>query len=148
MSRDYPSDLKPRSNNGKSVAQASGSRGTVMMVTDNPTSFPPDLGPLEDDVAFSDDASDLCDAVTSLQREKGSLAYELVWVMREALPQMVGRVLTSQEFEDEMGKVRSFLVDIGRELGRRESGDLSLSMASGENRAEPDPTILEKIEKV
>ncbi|GKG34076.1 hypothetical protein Tco_0434235, partial [Tanacetum coccineum] len=73
--------------------------------------------------------------------------YKLVWVMREAIPQMVGKVLTSQEFEDEMGKARSFLVDKGRKLGRRESENLSLSMESGENRVETDPTTLEEIKK-
>nr|GEW18861.1 hypothetical protein [Tanacetum cinerariifolium] len=92
---------------------------------------------------FKQQAADLGDAAASLQREKESLAYELVWVMRETIPQMVGKVLTSQEFEDEMEKVRSFLVDQGRE-----SRDLSLTMASGKNRLEHDPIMLEEIEKV
>ncbi|GKD56109.1 hypothetical protein Tco_1289496 [Tanacetum coccineum] len=61
---------------------------------------------------------------------------------------MVGKVLTSQEFEDEIAKVRTFLVDQIRELGRHESRDLSLTMASGMNRVEPDPTMLEEIKKV
>ncbi|GKG56011.1 hypothetical protein Tco_0577086, partial [Tanacetum coccineum] len=34
-----------------------------------------------------------------------------------------------------------------RELGRRESRDLSLTMASGENRVDPDPIILREIKK-
>ncbi|GKG48552.1 hypothetical protein Tco_0512699, partial [Tanacetum coccineum] len=78
---------------------------------------------------FKKQTSNLGDAAASLQREKELLAYELV---REAILHMVGKVLTSKEFEDEMGKVRSFLVDKGRELGRHGLEDLSLSMASGE----------------
>ncbi|GJU56928.1 hypothetical protein Tco_1234694 [Tanacetum coccineum] len=35
---------------------------------------------------FQQQAADLGDAAASLQREKESLAYEMVWVMREAIP--------------------------------------------------------------
>ncbi|GKC35677.1 hypothetical protein Tco_1048061 [Tanacetum coccineum] len=42
----------------------------------------------------------------------------------------------------------SLAYEMGRELGRRESRDLSLTMASGMNRVEPDPTMLEEIKKV
>ncbi|GJY79556.1 hypothetical protein Tco_0485357 [Tanacetum coccineum] len=45
------SDRNPRPSGGNSPAQASGSRGAVKKVTNNPTSHPPDLGPTEDDVA-------------------------------------------------------------------------------------------------
>ncbi|GKG36905.1 hypothetical protein Tco_0447078, partial [Tanacetum coccineum] len=48
---------------------------------------------------------------------------------------MVGKVLISQEFEEEIAKVSTFLVDQGRELGRRESRDLSLIKESGMNQA-------------
>ncbi|GJR91782.1 hypothetical protein Tco_0215793 [Tanacetum coccineum] len=210
------SDRNMRPSSENSPAQASGSQGAVKKVTNNASLLPPDLGPVADDVALSDDvtpwteqdhgkmseymfmplshesvsyyekkihditsalrhcedqldvtqeekhytyiseelnrfkqqAADLGDAATSLEREKESLAYEMVWVMREAIPQMVHKVLTSQEFEYEIAKVRSFLVDQGCELDRRESRDLSLTMASGRNRVEPDPTMLEEIKKV
>nr|GEX16933.1 hypothetical protein [Tanacetum cinerariifolium] len=56
-------------------------------------------------------------------------------------------VLHSDEFDQKMAKVQNVLIEQGRELGRRESGGLSLSMASGENHAELDPAMLEKVEK-
>ncbi|GKC31557.1 hypothetical protein Tco_1038851 [Tanacetum coccineum] len=113
------SDRNMRPSSENSPAQASGSQGAVKKVTNNPSLLPPDLGPVADDVALSDDvtseymfmplskytgayssytyiseelnrfkqqAADLGDAAASLQREKESLAYEMVWVMREAIP--------------------------------------------------------------
>ncbi|PWA46105.1 hypothetical protein CTI12_AA437930 [Artemisia annua] len=79
-------------------------------------------------------ASDLANMMASLQREKESLVYEMVWVMREAIPQVVR-------------KVRTVLVDQGRELGRRELRDLSLATPSVEDRIEPDPIMLEERER-
>ncbi|GJU07444.1 hypothetical protein Tco_1123874 [Tanacetum coccineum] len=157
-----------------SPAQASGSQGAVKKVTNNRTSLPSDLGPAADEVALSDDVTPgpnkitiRCPKVTrkekqeiesdfnALRYENNDLrskytgaSYEMVWVMREAIPQMVGKVLTSQEFEDEMEKVRSFLVDQGRELGRRECRDLSLTWQWYVTLCEPDPTVLEEIKIV
>jgi chromosome segregation ATPase len=96
---------------------------------------------------FKQQASDLANTVALLQHEKESLAYEMVWVMREAIPQVVRKVLKSQEFDDEMEKVRTVLVDQGRELGRRELRDLSLATPSVEDRIEPDPIMLEERER-
>ncbi|GJW19888.1 hypothetical protein Tco_0027324 [Tanacetum coccineum] len=39
------------------------------------------------------------------------------------------------------------MIKQGRELRRRESWDLLLSMASGKNRMELDPTMLEEVER-
>ncbi|GKC89923.1 hypothetical protein Tco_1150572 [Tanacetum coccineum] len=65
----------------------------------------------------------------------------------QAIPQLLIKFLHSDEFNQEMTKVRNVLIEQGSELGRRKSGDLSLSMASGENRIEFDPAMLEKVEK-
>ncbi|GKE74775.1 hypothetical protein Tco_1536816 [Tanacetum coccineum] len=87
------------------------------------------------------------ETLNTLHQEKETLVYELTWVMREAIPQLLIKVLHSDEFDQEMTKVQNVLIEQGRELGRRKSGDLSLSMASGENRMELEPAMLEKVEK-
>ncbi|GKB92227.1 hypothetical protein Tco_0964499 [Tanacetum coccineum] len=87
------------------------------------------------------------ETLNTLHQEKETLVHELTWVMREAIPQLLIKVLHSDEFNQEMTKVRNVLIEQGRELGRRKSADLSLSMESGENRMELKPAILEKVEK-
>ncbi|GKD04011.1 hypothetical protein Tco_1178985 [Tanacetum coccineum] len=51
------SDRNMRPSSENSPAQASGSQGAVKKVTNNPSLLPPDLGPVADDVALSDDVT-------------------------------------------------------------------------------------------
>ncbi|GKC73002.1 hypothetical protein Tco_1118885, partial [Tanacetum coccineum] len=49
--------------------------------------------------------------------ENERMKQELMWVMREAIPRMLMRVLRSEEFDLEMMKVRDVIIEQGRELG-------------------------------
>ncbi|GJX03115.1 hypothetical protein Tco_0189031 [Tanacetum coccineum] len=130
-----------------SPAQASGSQGAVKKVTNNRTSLPSDLGPAADEVALSDDVTPgpnkitiRCPKVTRKEKQEiesdfNALRYE------------------NNDLRSKYTGACSSYTYISEELNRpslkwRECRDLSLTMASGMNRVEPDPTMLEEIKKV
>ncbi|GJU96076.1 hypothetical protein Tco_1320832 [Tanacetum coccineum] len=80
--------------------------------------------------------------------ENERMKQELMWVMREAIPRMLMRVLRSKEFDLEMMKVRDVIIEQGRELGRKEAQGPSLSMAADGGFADLDPSMMEKIAHV
>ncbi|GKG11338.1 hypothetical protein Tco_0342738, partial [Tanacetum coccineum] len=55
-------------------------------------------------------------------KENERLRYELSWVMHEAIPRMIMKVVRSEEFDQKMLDV---IIEEGRELGRREAQDFS-----------------------
>ncbi|GJT22080.1 hypothetical protein Tco_0892017 [Tanacetum coccineum] len=201
------SDRNMRPSSENSPAQASGSQGAVKKVTNNPSLLPPDLGPVADDVALSDDVTpwteqdhgkmseymfmplshesvsyyekkihDITSAlrhcedqldVTQEEKQKIESDFNaLLYENNDLRSKYTGACSSYTYISEELNRFKqqaadlgdaaaslqrekeSLAYEMGRELGRRESRDLSLTMASGMNRVEPDPTMLEEIKKV
>ncbi|PWA83498.1 hypothetical protein CTI12_AA168350 [Artemisia annua] len=82
------------------------------------------------------------------QGERERLDNELAWVMREAIPRMVVRVLQSEEFDREMLKIQGVMIELGRQLGRQEAQGLTLSMSNDGGHENLDTTMMEEISRV
>ncbi|GJX95053.1 hypothetical protein Tco_0349639 [Tanacetum coccineum] len=152
--------MHPSSEN--SPAQASGSQGAVKKVTNNPSLLPPNLGPVADDVALSDNLDVTQEKKQKIKSDFNALLYE----NNDLRSKYTGACSSYTYISEELNRFKqqaadlgdaaaslqrekeSLAYEMGRELGRRESRDLSLTMASGMNRVEPDPTMLEEIKKV
>ncbi|GJV56708.1 hypothetical protein Tco_1457713 [Tanacetum coccineum] len=181
-------NMRPSSEN--SPAQASGSQGAVKKVTNNPSLLPPDLGPVADDVALSDDVTPwteqdhgkmseymfmplshesvsyyekkIHDTTSALRRcedqldvtqeEKQKIESDfnaLLYENNDLRSKYKGACSSYNYISEELNRFKQQVADLGdaaaslqrekeslayemgRELGRRESRDLSLTMASG-----------------